>query len=179
MLIMPNTDWQWEFNEEHKQLSISLGSDMAFLTPYKSKLLIPDALASSEFTVEHAKYYISLLEWLPNALRMSDAAIVQTALNATAANFLLKPQMPKSWFFETSSECVYSEVGKLFNLICNGQRVLVLVVENSLQASTVLLLSQSCQLNGTKQLVQFDTIKVMHDRLQPLKRQLSKQVVAA
>ncbi|KPZ70938.1 MULTISPECIES: cell division protein ZapC [Shewanella] len=177
MLLMPNKDWQWEFNECYKRLSISLGPDMEFLTPYKSKSLIPDALITSEFSVEHAKFYIHMLETLPKIVNMSDAAIVQTALNATASHFLLKPQMPKSWFFEISQECVYCEVGKLFLLNASGNNVLVLVVENSLQAALVMVLSKECPLTETKVLQQFETIKVMHNRLNPLKK--IAQVVAA
>ncbi|MDO6677468.1 cell division protein ZapC [Shewanella sp. 4_MG-2023] len=177
MLLMPNKDWQWEYNETFKQLSISLGSEMEFLTPYKTKSLIPDALMTSEFSVDHAKFYIKLLESLPKALKMSDAAVVQTALNATAAHFMIKPQMPKSWFFEISQECVYCEVGKLFSLNANGTSVLVLVVENSLQAALVMVLSSECPLTESKVLQQFDTIKVMHNRLNPLKK--SRHVVAA
>ncbi|MDP5147166.1 cell division protein ZapC [Shewanella sp. ULN5] len=177
MLLMPNKDWHWEFNTRYQQLSISLGSEMEFLTPYKTKLLIPDALGMTEFSVEHAKYYIRLLEILPKVLHISDAGVVQTALNATAAHFLLKPQMPKSWFFSASDECVFCSTGKLFQLNCNGVGVLVLVVEDSLQAATVMLLSKSCALSDTKTLNQFDTIKVMHNRLHPLRK--AKQVVAA
>jgi cell division protein ZapC len=174
---MPNKDWHWEFNTRYQQLSISLGSEMEFLTPYKTKQLIPDAKGGCEFSVEHAKFYINLAEILPNVLHISDAGIVQTALNATAAHFLLNPQMPKSWYFDNSDECVFSEVGKLFQLNCNGTGVLVLVVENSLQAATVMLLSKSCRLSESKSLTQFDTIKVMHNRLFPLRK--AKQVVAA
>ncbi|WP_144207208.1 cell division protein ZapC [Shewanella donghaensis] len=177
MLLMPNKDWQWEYNENFKKLSISLGSEMEFLTPYQSKILIPDALMTSEFSVEHAKFYINLLETLPKALNISDAAVVQTALNATAAHFLLKPQMPKSWFFDISQECVFCEVGKIFSLNASGKTVLVLVVENSLQAALVMVLSRECPLNETKLLHQFDTIKVMHNRLNPLKK--ASHVVAA
>lgn len=177
MLLMPNKDWHWEFNTRYQQLSVSLGSEMEFLTPYKTKQLIPDALGMMEFSVEHAKFYIRLLEILPKVLHISDAGIVQTALNATAAHFLLQSQMPKSWFFLASDECVYCDIGKIFQLNCNGVNVLVLVVEDGLQAATVMLLSKSCALSGTKSLNQFDAIKVMHNRLHPLRR--AKQVVAA
>ena len=177
MLLMPNKDWQWEYNENLAQLSISLGSEMEFLTPYKSKLLIPDALTAAEFTVEHAKFYIKMLDILPNVLHISDAGIVQTALNATAAHFMLQSQMPKSWFFDVSDECVYCDVGKLFQLNCGSAKVLALVVENGLQAATVMILSQQCQLTESKLLTQFDTIKIMHNRLHPLRK--AKQVVAA
>jgi cell division protein ZapC len=118
-----------------------------------------------------------MLETLPKVLHISDAGIVQTALNATAAHFLLQSQMPKSWFFDVSDECVYCEVGKLFQLNCGYSKVLALVVDNGLQAATVMILSQYCQLSDSKSLVQFDTIKVMHNRLHPLRK--ARQVVAA
>ncbi|UJF20926.1 cell division protein ZapC [Shewanella sp. OMA3-2] len=177
MLLMPNKDWHWEFSTRYQQLSVSLGSEMEFLTPYKTKQLIPDALGMMEFSVEHAKFYIRLLEILPKVLHISDAGIVQTALNATAAHFLLQPQMPKSWFFQASDECVYCDIGKIFQLNCNGVNVLVLVVEDGLQAATVMLLSNHCVLSDVKSLNQFDIIKVIHNRLHPLRK--IKQVVAA
>ncbi|MFQ6371062.1 cell division protein ZapC [Shewanella sp. YIC-542] len=177
MLLMPESNWQWKYNESHGVLGISLGSEFEFLTPYKPKTLIPDALGELEFSVEHARYYIELLDKLGKRLSLSDAHLVQLALNATAACFLQKPQMPKSWFFESSDVCVYSEAGKLFNLKCRGERVLVLVVETNLQASTVMLLDPQCMLSEVKSLQKFETIKVMHDRLFALRAQ--QQIVAA
>jgi cell division protein ZapC len=85
--------------------------------------------------------------------------------------------MPKSWFFDVSDECVYCDVGKLFQLNCGYSKVLALVIANGLQAATVMILSQYCQLSENKSLAQFDIIKVMHNRLHPLRK--AKQVVAA
>ncbi|NRD74038.1 cell division protein ZapC [Shewanella sp. VB17] len=168
MLLMPKRDWQWRYHDTYGALSISLGTEMEFLTPYKSKCLIPDALSVLDFSVEHAKFYIDFVELLTGYLHVSDAAKVQLALNATAAHFLLKPQMPKSWFFDTSSMCVYSDLGKVFQLKCQGVHAEVMVVENSIQASLVMLLSKELPLNGAKSLMRFECIKVMHDRLHPL-----------
>ncbi|QSX32157.1 cell division protein ZapC [Shewanella avicenniae] len=177
MLLMPDQFWQWKYNASYEVLSISLGQEMEFLTPYKNKVLIPDALGSSEFDVEHAEYYEEIVKRLTSRVSLADAFLVQLALNATAARFMLKPQMPKSWFFESSDVCVYSEPGKLFDLRCNGDRALVMVVETSLQASLVMLLDESCTLSDSKTLKRFETIKVMHDRLHPLRAQ--QQIVAA
>jgi cell division protein ZapC len=177
MLLMPKRDWLWRYDDTYRVLSVSLGSEMEFLTPYKSKLLIPDALSELEFSVEHAKFYIDFVELLTKSTTISDAAKVQLALNSTAAYFLLKPQMPKSWFFDTSSMCVYSELGKVFQLRCQGVNVQVLVVETSVQASLVMLLSKELVLNSTKTLMQFECIKVMHDRLHPLK--VNRAIAAA
>ncbi|MBW8183983.1 MULTISPECIES: cell division protein ZapC [Shewanella] len=177
MLLMPKKDWQWRYSDTYGVLSVSLGSEMEFLTPYKSKSLIPDALSELEFSVEHAKFYIDFIELLSKSLTISDAMKVQLALNGTAAHFLLKPQMPKSWFFDTSSMCVYSELGKVFQLKCRGAIAQVLVVETSIQASLVMLLSNELPLNDNKSLMQFECIKVMHDRLHPLK--VSRAIAAA
>lgn len=177
MILMPKCDWQWSFNNTHQVLSMLLGDEYEFLTPYKSKLLIPDAHGELKFSVEHANYYIELVDRLSKSLSIDDAAIVQIALNATATHFLLKPQMPKSWFFKASDECVYSEVGKIFTLETEFSTASVLAVEVGLQATQVMVLSSLCKLTSTKSLYQFDTIKVMHDRLRPLKTK--RQVAAA
>lgn len=178
MLLMPQQDWQWSYNDTYNTLSVSLGSEMEFLTPYQNKLLIPDALSTMEFSMDQAKFYIAMLERLQKTLSLSDAALVQISLNATAAHFLLKPQMPKSWFFEASDECIYCEVGKVFELLTlKKERVLVLVVENGLQAAQVMLLSPCCDLSEVKSMERFETIKVMHNRLLPIK--VNRQVLAA
>ncbi|MEZ9200553.1 MULTISPECIES: cell division protein ZapC [unclassified Shewanella] len=168
MLLMPKRDWQWGYNETHGVLTVSLGSDMEFLSPFKLKSLIPDAKITTEFSVEHAKFYIALVDRLQKTLSLNDALIVQIALNATAAHFLLKPQMPKSWFFDVSHECVYSDIGKIFQLKTSEHSVSAMVIESGLQASLVMILSQECRLTETKKLAQFETIKVMHNRLAPL-----------
>lgn len=177
MLLMPQRDWQWIYNDAYGVLSVSLGSDMEFLTPYKVKLLIPDALTAMQFNVEHAKFYIEFVERLSKTMSIADAVKVQLALNATAAHYLLKPQMPKSWFFDTSAICVYSELAKMFQLRCQGVNVDVMVVESNIQASLVMLLSPKLSLSDTKQLQQFECIKVMNDRLHPVK--VNRQIAAA
>ncbi|BDM64662.1 cell division protein ZapC [Shewanella sp. NFH-SH190041] len=177
MLLMPQQDWQWRYNETYQTLSVSLGSEMEFLTPYHEKLLIPDAKTSMEFNMEHARFYICMLERLRLSLTLTDAELVQIVLNATAAHFMLQPQMPKSWFFDVCDICVYCDVGKVFELRAGQQRVLVLVVENGLQAAQVILLSDECHLSETKVLRKFDSIKVMHNRLMPAREH--RQVIAA
>ncbi|WP_025822188.1 cell division protein ZapC [Shewanella marina] len=177
MLLMPQKDWLWTYNDTYDVLSVSLGNEMEFLTVYTSKLLIPDAIGTNEFSMEHAKFYIELLDKLPKYIRVSDAALVQIVLNATAGHFLLKPQMPKSWFFEHSQYLVYADIGKAFNLKTGLDSGLCIIIDSGLQASVIMLLSQSLQLTETKSMQQFDTIKVMHDRLHPLISQ--KQIVAA
>ncbi len=179
MLLMPKREWQWIYNDAYGVLSVSLGSDMEFLTPYKIKSLIPDALGLLEFSVEHAKFYIDFIERLGKTVNVADAVKVQLALNATAAHFLLKPQMPRSWFFDCSAVCVYSEIAKVFQLHCQGTDVDVMVVESGIQASLVMLLSPQLELSDNKQLSQFECIKVMNDRLRPIKVVKQGQVAAA
>lgn len=161
MLLLPQKDWHWKYNDSYGVLGVSLGAEIEFLTAYKAKSLIPDALSSMEFNIAHAKFYMSLLDKLPKTLSLTDAAIVQIALNATAAHFMLTPQMPKSWFFDCSDVCVFSDVGKVFELKCQKQRALVLVIENTLQSALVMLLSPECVLSGAKTMTQLDRKSVV------------------
>ncbi len=178
MLLMPKKDWQWKYNDAHGVLSLSLDPEIDFLTPYKTNQLITHALTESEFSVGNARFYIELIDKLQKVLTCNDAGFVQIALNATAAHFMLKPQMPKSWFFESSQSCVLGERGKVFELVISetNTKVLVLAVETSLQAALVMILSPQVKLNDSKVLKKFDTIKVMQDRLHSLK--LKSQVAA-
>lgn len=79
--------------------------------------------------------------------------------------------------FDVSSMCVYSELAKVFQLRCQGVDAQVMVVESNIQASLVMLLAPELSLNGSKSLRQFECIKVMNDRLQPLK--VKRQIAAA
>ncbi|MBV7314619.1 cell division protein ZapC [Shewanella sp. NIFS-20-20] len=168
MLLMPQRDWQWGYNDTHHVLGASLGSEMEFLTPYAYKQLIPDARGVMAFNMDHAKYYIELIDKIKLQLNVADAQLVQVALNATAARFMLTPQMPRSWFFNPSHQCVYGEVGKVVELETTAsQRTKVLIVETSLQAALVMILNKQCHLTDQKHLQRFDVIKVMHDRLHP------------
>ncbi|WP_133406650.1 cell division protein ZapC [Parashewanella tropica] len=179
MLLMPKRDWQWKYNDAHGVLGISLGDDYEFLTPYSKKQLIPDALMDLEFDVAHARFYIDLLDRLQKVLKASEAGLVQIALNATAAHFMLQSQMPKSWFFKPSTTCVFSENGKVFTLVSefNNEKLLVLAVEAGIQSSCIMLLSEEAVISENKTLKQFDVIKVMNERLFPL--QTNRQTAAA
>ena len=170
MLLMPKKDWQWKYNDALSVLNLSLGSEMEFLTPYTKRKIIPDAFFEVQFCVDHARFYIDMLEKLPKSIMVSDAALVQIALNATAAHFMLQSQMPKSWYYKQSTTCVYSEIGKVFELRAefNDSKILSLVVDSSIQVTTLMVLSIKCDIAENKCLKQFDVIKVMNDRLFPL-----------
>lgn len=169
MLLMPKSDWHWKFNHSYSVLGIHLGENIEFLTPYEDKLLIPDAMYDTVFRVEHASFYTNILALLKKHLDQADALMVQIALNATALHFMLSPQMPKSWFFYPSSVCVICEIGRLFELHTVSKRIIVLVVEQSSQAAQVMMLSDTLNLANGKVLKRFDTIKVMRNRLQPMR----------
>lgn len=53
MLLLPQKDWHWKYNDSYGVLGVSLGSEIEFLTAYKAKSLIPDALSSMEFNIAH------------------------------------------------------------------------------------------------------------------------------
>lgn len=178
MLLMPRGDWHWKFNHEHEVLGIHLGEELEFLTPYGERLLIPDAMYDTIFRVDHAAFYTQIIGLLKKQFDLPDPLFVQTALNATALHFKLNPQMPKSWFFKISDVCVLSDVGRVYELHTAEDKVCGLVVDQSDQAAQVMLLSEACRLHNGKTIRRFDTIKVMLDRLHPLKSEISNIFVA-
>ncbi|MGL4473719.1 MAG: cell division protein ZapC domain-containing protein, partial [Shewanella sp.] len=156
MLFLPQQDWLWGYNDQYQVLSAHLGAEMEFLTPYTIKQLIPDAKYLQPFTMAQARYYIELIDSMKRQLSLTDALIVQIGLNGTAAKYLLTPQMPKSWFFNASQQCVFSDVGKVVELVTTTNiRAKVLIVDTSLQAASVMLLDESRELSEQKVLHRF------------------------
>ena len=178
MLLMPRGDWHWKFNSNQSVLAIHLGEDLEFLTPYGDKLLVPNANYDTIFRVEHAAFYTDMLSMLKSQLSLSDASIVQIALNATAIHFMLSPQMPKSWHFLAKDVFIFCELGRMYELQTTSERVVVLVVEQSPQAAQVMLISRVCSLSDGKVMNRFDTLKVMLNRLHPITSNI-KNIFAA
>jgi len=105
--------------------------------------------------------------------------ICQIVLNAIAAKAFYKPLMPKSWFFSTAPSVSSALPGKIVKLQSAYHSKHYIVVESNTTASTLLLIESGHQLDEKKSLSQFGLIKVMNDRLIPVKFNLASKVSAA
>ncbi|WP_067654689.1 cell division protein ZapC domain-containing protein [Ferrimonas marina] len=176
---MPEQSWNWFYHQEEQKLAIALGQELVFVTPYGPKQLTPDSLDGQGFTASHADYYQSVLQELSRYLSVSEAALVQIALNLTAAHFFALPMMPKSWHFKSSDRIAYGRSGTVVELCTDTQRQSFVVVEAGDQSSLLMLLGPDCSLSNKRSMDQFDLIKVMNDRLIPIAKRSQARVVAA
>jgi cell division protein ZapC len=91
-------------------------------------MLTPDAFAPSGFCVDDAALYFSLKKNAAISNYQKNSALVSTQC---AGRSFLKPQMPKSWHFNTHEESWQPGVGDAASawLSDTGQQVNLLVVE--------------------------------------------------
>ncbi|WKE67364.1 cell division protein ZapC [Gallaecimonas kandeliae] len=168
MILEPAHNWAWQYDPAQDRLSIALGGDWLFVTPYGSKWLIPDARSGGAFDVDDARYYEAVLEVLAGAQAWSDAQMVQIALNACAIRRFAKPSMPKSWFFAENPQA--QQLGAcpaLLSLQSAFGRGQCLALESFESSTLCMLLDASLALSDSQCLEPFQVVKVMNNRLWP------------
>ena len=169
-MLQPSNQWRWQFNQTDNQLLLDIDSSMAFATAYKQKHLTNEIFNDTSFNLDDANYYQNISSELQDMSYWSTPEVVQIALNATAAQRYYKPTMPKSWFFKTNQIDIHlnpqSQQSQTTCLLYTEHGYgRFLVVERSDCASVCMLLDESLSLTQTKELNQFDIIKVMNDRV--------------
>jgi len=177
--IKPNKNWKWNFCQSKNRLTLDMGDDMIFVSAFEKRHLVNDAFNRAFISVEQSEDFTLFVEKLEQQLPVPDDFLYQIALNCLVAKSFYKPLMPKSWFFNQVpmlSNALLSNVVKLQSSIEERHYV---IVESNLNASTLMLIEKSHNLNDVKALNQFDLIKVMNDRLIPVNFQSNQEVNAA
>lgn len=169
VLIKPAKDWQWNFCPSKNRLTLDLGSDMIFVSAFSRRELVSCALSSGDFSIEQSQDFYHYIERLEQQLSIPEQVSNHIALNAVAAKTFYKPLMPKSWFFNTATSVSSALAGNIVMLESQRESRHYLIVESNSKASTCLLIERSHQLDDSKALNQFGLIKVMNDRLMPIK----------
>lgn len=155
-----------------------MSDDMVFVSAFEKRHLVSDAFSNEPMSVEQGEDFMLFFEKLEHQLPLPIDFIYQITLNCLIAKLFYKPLMPKSWFFNPTSAVSNALVGNVVKLQSSSQERHYVIVESNCNASTLLLIEKSHELNDVKLLNQFDMIKVMNDRLIPVKFQ-SKQCVNA
>lgn len=166
-MLQPNEQWIWELNQAGV-LTLDLGDDMLFQTPYKKRFLseVIQQQAMS-FSVEDAAFYEGFMDALTDFAEWSQAKKVQLALNATAVMGFYKPVMPKSWFYQEnpSPDMSLLEMCSVVRLQTKYESANCLVINDTDNVVTTLLLDQSLQIDDQNDVQQFEVIKVMKNRI--------------
>ncbi len=172
-MLKPSNAWGWYFNKKEQVLMLDLGDDIAFKVSIEPKYLIPDAFVETAFSVDDA----SLFQLYWDAMKpfdFSDPRKMEIVLNAIAVVRFQKPLLPKSWFFLKQNEGFSAHTSAIVQLMNDHNKGLFLVVERSDSASICMSVSENAfNLTESKQLRFCETIKVMNDRLQRWRGNLS------
>ena len=179
MIIKPGKDWQWNFCHKNNRLTLDLGAELVFVSAFSKKDLVADALNSAIFSIEQSQDFYHFTERVEQQLTLPGPVVDHIALNAVTAKAYFKPLMPKSWFFNTASSVSSAQAGNIVQLQSTYGLKHYLIVESTTKASTLLLIEREHQLDDVKKLVQFGLIKVMNDRLMPIREHKARVVNAA
>ncbi|MBT9433314.1 cell division protein ZapC [Candidatus Sodalis endolongispinus] len=181
MKITPGDNWHWFFDAEHDRMMLDLSDGLVFRSRFCAKMLTPDAFERTRFCVDDAALYYQF-EDKSRALPLNDALRAELVLNALVALRFSKPQMPKSWHFQTQYHAdAWQPMGGDSVQVCvsdGGERARLLVAEAGDNASLCVLAQPGLALAG-RRMALGDAIKIMHDRLQPASRQDDLQYATA
>ncbi len=158
--------WQWLFCEQHNVLLLDMG-DMQFATPFKRRQLTDEAFSNPNFNLQDADFYQQVCQYLSTFSIWTNAQICQIALNATAVKHYLKPMLAKSWFFNSYTGTAPNQEA-IVQLTSKAQSGQFLIVDCDQSASVCLCLEPQFALDDNLSLMQFEVIKVLNDRIEPL-----------
>ncbi|MGS2720141.1 cell division protein ZapC domain-containing protein [Paraglaciecola aestuariivivens] len=174
-MLQPMTDWYW-FTEQG-QLMLSLGSQWQCTTAYGHKHIVDLPQNKQLFSLSDTECYLTFGEsLLASSGQFSEAQLTHILINATAAFMFHKPIAPKSWLFKPVSD--YGSHHKLAKLNSQFGSAVVLVLTDEQNLTTCMLISPQLQISPSKQLKQFELIKVAKDRLEPLVSQVNALLTA-
>lgn len=166
-MLQASMEWSWTADITRNRLLLDMSSTMQLCTPFKLRQLSDSALQGENFSLEHAHFYEQVSSYLSSFNLWSEAVVCQIALNATAARFLLKPTLAKSWFFNEYSGSVPSTEA-IISLSSKSQTGQFLIVECGRDASLCMCLEDTFQLDANLCLGQYEVIKVLNDRIHPI-----------
>jgi cell division protein ZapC len=163
-MLQPKIDWYWYCDEQY--LMLSLNKNLQFQTAFKISCLLNLPKEKIWFSLLDTERYMKLAEQLQaSQLRIGDAELTQVLLNATAALAFHKPVTLRSWYF--SEQRNPGSIRQLASLENQDGKGNVLILEQSKEVATCMVISKNLILSSNKHLNQFDLIKVMNNRLVP------------
>jgi cell division protein ZapC len=121
------------------------------------------------FTMEDAACFQEFYDTLSAYDLWDPMLLTQAALNRTILEHFGRPQMPQSWYFQSCTEAPnYAlEVGALVELNSGIETAVFTIINIDDEFAECMLLGSSMTLSEVKEMQQFDSVKVLLNRLQP------------
>lgn len=162
-MIFPQASWFWLFEGEY--LALTLAPETSFKTAFtKTKLqAIKDNQA---FSSSDCEAYTNVVDSISGSDFLTQAHVVQIAVNACAAMQYAKPVPAKAWLFEVLEQQPSFEVGiRLAKVVTQFAEALVLTLSEHRGFVSCLLLSNELQIAELKYLKAFQLLLLPRDRL--------------
>ncbi|WP_157980352.1 cell division protein ZapC domain-containing protein [Pseudidiomarina taiwanensis] len=168
--MQASATWQWVYQPTDGKLVIELDDTLQHHSPYKESRLARLCSMRAAFDLEDAEVYQAIHDALNDA-DFSPMVAISAGLNAAILNRFGRPQMPQSWYFQQNDQSTPASkfsVGEL-GLINSGFAVSpVITLVGDSEFAECMVLAPQLQVSEIKSLHQFDTVKVLHNRIQPL-----------
>ncbi|MFC0444830.1 cell division protein ZapC domain-containing protein [Pseudidiomarina halophila] len=161
--------WRWIYDPEQQQLVIELDHGLVHKCPYKPSRLIPMKPMHAAFTMEDASCFQEFYDALSAYELWDPMLLTQAAINRTILERFGRPQMPQSWYFQ-SCETVPNytlETGALIELNSGTETGIFAIMTIDDEFAECMLLTNSLTISDVKVMQQFESVKVLHNRLQP------------
>lgn len=168
--MQSSSTWRWVYHPETSELVIQLDDGLEHRSPYKASRLAKLHSMNAAFSLADAEVFQMVSEALEDAGFAFEQAL-QTGLNAAILQRFGRPQMPQSWFFQQQDQTTSHQppaVGEIMLLNSGFAEAPFIVLECESEFAVAMLITEQMQLSEIKHLKNFDTIKVLHNRLQPL-----------
>lgn len=160
--------WRWVYDPEAKQLLVELDHGLVHKCPYKASRLTPLNPMHAAFSMEDAACFQEFYDVLSTYELWDPMLLTQAALNRTILEHFGRPQMPQSWYFQSCSETPNYplDVGALVELNSGIETGVFVIMNIDDEFAECMLLSSSITLSEVKVMQQFDSVKVLINRLQ-------------
>jgi len=167
MDFIPKSNWQWIFDKQRSLLTLQM-DDYLIDIAYKSNMLVLPTDQPIPFTVEDVARYTELFE--SSALKGYQPEFAcNIILHILAIELFHKPIMPKSWLFNDREVTASSFIDPMMTISLTSKEKhesgLYMVIDDEKEFALCMLIDQIHQLTNRKSLVQFQIIKVTHDKL--------------
>ncbi len=167
MILLPDENWCWLYDEQRQTLLLDLTDDMQFAVAIPPKQLAQKTAFTEAFSLDDSSLYFHFLECL-GEFPFTDPEKVQIALNAIAAVKYTKPLISHSWYYQdvdmVSEE---PELGEVFSVVTDYTYGDVMVISPGSNASLCIVISHAIQLDEENKLRQSAVCKMMNNKLLP------------
>lgn len=159
--------WFWQYNESIERLTVVLSDELVHHVPYKASKLVAMVEGDFPFDCDDAQQFQHAFDYLESFDQIPPVTVMATALNAAAWLRFGRPQMPQSWHFQQSESNQLPTDKQLCELNSGFTKGLFYIVDSDDEFAVCMLLDREMAVSDIKTLKQFDTVKVLLNRLQP------------